>query len=326
MKQVQLGIAGLGWWGQRLVRSVQGKSDSVRFLAAAVADVTKRADVAAELGLELTASLESLLRDPRLDGVVIATPHSLHPEQVELAAAAGKHVFCEKPLALTARDAERAIAACARYGVTLAVGHNRRFARNIAALFDTVRSESLGKLLHIEGQWSNENTTRADFAAWRSSPLESPGAAMTGTGIHALDIMTALFGKADVVRVHQRTHSAAGVPVRDALSVLLEFGGGVSGLLATIRPTARFWRIHVFGLEGSVEARGDTELRVYRRDAPPTVTHFGESDTLRTELEMFAASCRGLAASPVTADQLVNCAAALQDIVSRMNMGEIRHG
>lgn len=326
MKQVQLGIAGLGWWGQRLVRSVQGKSDSVRFLAAAVAEPAKRADVASELGLELTASLESLLRDPRLDGVVIATPHSLHPEQVELAAASGKHVFCEKPLALTAGDAERAIAACARHGVKLAVGHNRRFARNVSALFDTVRSGTLGKLLHIEGQWSNENTTRADFAGWRNSPLESPGAAMTGTGIHALDIMTALFGKADVVRVHQRTHSAPGEPVRDALSVLLEFEGGISGLLATIRPTPRFWRIHVFGLDGSVEARGDTELRLYRRDAPPTITQFGETDTLRSELEAFAGTCRGLADYPVTADQLVNCAAALEDIVARMGAGEVRHG
>jgi predicted dehydrogenase len=323
---MQLGIAGLGWWGQRLVRSVQGRSGKVRFLAAAVSEPAKREGVAAELGLHLTCSLESLLLHPHLDGVVIATPHSLHREQVELAAAAGKHVFCEKPLALTAADAELAIAACARHGVKLAIGHNRRFARNVAALFELVRSGSLGKLLHIEGQWSNENTTRSDFAAWRSSPLESAGAAMTGTGIHALDIMTALFGRADVIRVHRRTHSEAGEPVRDALSVLMEFDGGVSGLLTTIRPTPRFWRIHVFGMEGSVEARGDTELRVYRRNAPPTVTQFDETDTLRDELEAFAATCCGLGDYPVTADQLVHCAAALQDIVARLDSEEVRHG
>ena len=326
MKQVQLGIAGLGWWGQRLVRSVQGKSDRVRFVAAAVAEPAKRADLAAELGLELTSSVASLVRDPRLDGIVIATPHSLHREQVELAAAAGKHVFCEKPLALTASDAQRAIAACASRGVKLAVGHNRRFAANVAALFEVVRSGELGKLLHIEGHWSNENTTRPDFGAWRNSPLETPGAGMTGTGIHALDIMTALFGKADVLRVHHRTHSAPGEPVRDALSVLLGFEGGVSGLLATIRPTPRFWRIHVFGLEGSVEARGDTELRVYRRNAPSEIMQLPETDTLRRELEAFAGSCRGVADYPVTADQLVNCAAALEGIVARMSNGENRHG
>ncbi|ROZ78399.1 gfo/Idh/MocA family oxidoreductase [Ramlibacter sp. WS9] len=234
-------------------------------------------------------------------------------------------MFCEKPLALTADDAQRAIAACAAHGVQLAVGHNRRFAANVASLFDIVRSGELGKLLHIEGHWSNENTTRSDFGAWRASPLESPGAGMTGTGIHALDIMTALFGKADVVRVHHSSHSAPGESVRDALSVLLEFEGGVSGLLATIRPTPRFWRIHVFGLDGSVEARGDTELRVYRRGVPPEVMQLPPTDTLRRELETFAESCLGLADYPVTADHLVNCACALEGIVARMDNEEPRH-
>lgn len=321
-----LGIAGLGWWGQRLVRSVQGKSDAVRFVAAAVSDPAKRADVAKELDLELIDSFETLVRDSRIDGVVIATPHSLHPKQVELAAAAGKQVFCEKPLALTAADAQRAIAACSKHGVTLAVGHNRRFAPNVRSLIETVRSGELGKLLHIEGHWSNENTTRPDFGAWRASPLESPGAGMTGTGIHALDIMTALFGKAAVVRVQYRAHSAAGQPARDALSVLMEFGGGVSGVLTTIRPTPRFWRIHVFGLEGSVEARGDTELRLYRRDAAPLITQFDETDTLRSELEAFAHSCSGLAPYPVTGEQMVHCAGALESIVDQLRTREIQHG
>lgn len=321
-----LGIAGLGWWGQRLVRSVQGKSDAVRFVAGAVSNPAKRADVARELDLELTDSFETLVRDSRIDGVVIATPHSLHPEQVELAAAAGKQVFCEKPLALTAADAQRAVAACAKHGVTLAVGHNRRFAPNVKSLIETVRSGELGRLLHIEGHWSNENTTRPDFGAWRASPLESPGAGMTGTGIHALDIMTALFGRANVVRVQYRAHSSAGQAARDALSVLLEFGGGVSGMLTTIRPTPRFWRIHVFGLEGSVEARGDTELRLYRRDQAPIVTRFREIDTLRSELEAFAHGCSGLARYPVTAEQMIHCAGALEGIVEQLRTREIQHG
>ena len=321
-----LGIAGLGWWGQRLVRSVQGKSDTVRFIAAAVSDPGKRADVARELGLELTDSFEALIRNSRIDGVVIATPHSLHPEQVERAAAAGKQVFCEKPLALTVADAQRAIAACSQHGVTLAVGHNRRFVPNVMGLIETVRSGELGKLLHIEGHWSNENSTHPDFGAWRASPLESPGAGMTGTGIHALDIMTALFGKADVVRVQYRAHASAKQAARDALSVLLEFGDGVSGVLTTIRPTPRFWRIHVFGLEGSVEARGDTELRLYRRDEAPLLTQFGETDTLRSELEAFAHSCIGLAPYPVTAEEMVHCAGALEGIVEQLRSQEIQHG
>lgn len=325
MKPLQLGIAGLGWWGQRLVRSVQGKSPTVRFVAAAVGDPAKRAEVAGELGLALADSIDALLADPRLDGIVIATPHSLHVEQVSLAAAAGKHVFCEKPLALNARDAERAIAACACHGVTLAVGHNRRFAPNVAGLFDIASSGRLGKLLHVEGHWSNDNTTRADFGAWRTSPLETPGAGMTGTGIHALDILTALCGKASVIRVLHQVRTQAPPVVGDALSVLLEFQGGVSGLLATVRPTPRFWRIHAFGLDGSVEARGDTELRLYGRDGRPAITQCLPTDTLRKELEAFAQACRGLAPYPVSTEQLMNCAAGLEDIVAHMGPAKDSH-
>jgi predicted dehydrogenase len=322
---MNLGIVGLGWWGQRLVRAVQGRSEKVRFTAAAVADPSKRQDVAQELGLQLTSSYASLLADAGIDGVVIATPHSMHAEQVELAAAARKHVFCEKPLALTASDAQRAVRACERHGVTLAVGHNRRFAPNMAELVETVKAGHLGKVLHIEGQWSNENTARADFGAWRSSPGESPGAGMTGTGIHVLDIMTSLFGKPQIVQINRRVHSAGDEPTLDALSVLMEFDGGVSGLLATVRSTPRFWRVHVFGLEGSAEARGDTELRLYRRDAPPEIRHYPETDTLHRELEAFADASTGRAPYPVTAQHLVDCASALQDIVARMTPAKGQH-
>ena len=323
---MKLGIAGLGWWGQRLVRSVHLRSAKVRFIAAAVAEPGKRADIAKELDLRLTDSFDSLLADPDIHGIVIATPHSLHVQQVECAAAAGKHVFCEKPLALTAGEAERAIGACTTHGVTLAVGHNRRFAPNMIGLAETVKSGRLGKLLHIEGHWSNENTTRADFGAWRNSPPESLGAGMTGTGIHALDIMTCLFGEARIVRVNRRMHSGEGQPARDVLSVLMEFAGGASGLFATVRPTPRFWRIHVFGLDGSAEARGDTELRIYHRDGPAEVRHFPETDTLRNELEAFADSCHRLAPYPVTPEQLVHCARALESILARMQPSEAQHG
>ena len=322
---MNLGIAGLGWWGQRLVRSVQGRSDKVRFTAAAVAEPAKRKEVARELGLELTSSLDSLLTDPNLHGVVIATPHSLHAKQVERAAAARKHVFCEKPLALTASEAHRAIRACTHHRVTLGVGHNRRFAPNIVAFTEIVKSGRLGKLLHIEGHWSNENTTRPDFGAWRASPLESPGAGIMDTGIHVLDIMTSLFGRAQIVKINHRAHSSDTQPTLSALSVLMEFAGGVSGLLATVRSTPRFWRVHAFGLEGSVEARGDTELRVYGRDRPAEVQHFPETDTLRRELEAFADTCNGLGSYPVTHQHLVDCAATLEDIVARMTSTEGTH-
>ena len=188
-------------------------------------------------------------------------------------------MFCEKPLALSVADARDAIDACRRGGVTLAVGHNRRFAPNIIELTNIVRGGSLGKLLHVEAHWSNDNTTRADFGSWRSSPSESPGASMTGTGVHALDVMTSLFGRASLVRTQYCEHHSDDASVLDSLSALMEFEAGVSGLLTTIRSTPRYWRAHVFGINGSVEARGDQELRslpewIRTRSTPSSCTRY----------------------------------------------------
>jgi len=112
-------IAGLGWWGRTLVESVQGANRDIRFTRACTATPEKAADYCARHGIRLAASYDALLADPEVDAVVLATPNSLHAGQIGLAAAAGKHVFVEKPFALSAADARSALAA-ARRAATIA--------------------------------------------------------------------------------------------------------------------------------------------------------------------------------------------------------------
>ena len=109
---INAGIVGLGWWGKVLVGSVQGKSDNIRFSHGATRTRAKAEEYAGEQGFDLVDTYEELLALEDLDAVVLATPHSKHREQIEAAAAAGKHVFVEKPITLTKADAEAAIAAC----------------------------------------------------------------------------------------------------------------------------------------------------------------------------------------------------------------------
>src|SRR5579875_2767118 len=115
-------IVGLGRWGRTLVAAAQGKSDKLRFARAVSRDPAQHRAFAAEYRLELVPQLEPVLADPHIDAVVLATPHSLHCDQIIAAAAAGKAVFCEKPLCLTRADAARAIAACEKAGVVLGTG------------------------------------------------------------------------------------------------------------------------------------------------------------------------------------------------------------
>src|ERR1051325_1122572 len=125
---INAAIAGLGWWGKTLVESVQNTSDSIRFVAGATRTVTPEVKSFAESqNFNLAESFEALLTDPKVQAVVLATPHSLHGPQVIAAAKAGKHVFCEKPFTLSKESADAAAEAVRKAGVALGLGYNRRF-------------------------------------------------------------------------------------------------------------------------------------------------------------------------------------------------------
>jgi len=125
---IKAAMVGMGWWGKTLVESVQGTSPDLQFVAGVARTPTDdiRAFAAAQ-HLTLHTSYAQALADPQVQAVVLATPHSLHAPQVIAAAQAGKHVFCEKPFALTKAEAQAAVAATTKAKVTLGLGYNRRF-------------------------------------------------------------------------------------------------------------------------------------------------------------------------------------------------------
>jgi len=124
---IRAAIVGLGRWGQNLVASVQGRSEAIRFTAGATRTPEKAGAFADAHGFPLHESYEKLLAAPAIDAVVLATPHTLHAAQIVAAAKARKHVFAEKPFALSLPDAKAAVRACAENKVTLAIGYNWRF-------------------------------------------------------------------------------------------------------------------------------------------------------------------------------------------------------
>src|SRR5687767_6521690 len=123
---IDAAIIGLGRWGKGIVQSVQGKSARLRFIRGVSKEPDDVRDFAATHGFALSTEFADVVADPRIQAVVLATPHSLHVDQIVAAAAAGKPVWCEKPLALTLTQAERAVAACRTAGTVLALGNNKR--------------------------------------------------------------------------------------------------------------------------------------------------------------------------------------------------------
>ena len=137
---IRAAIVGLGWWGKTLVESAVN-SDAICFVAGATRTVTPEVEAFANKnGFRLMANYEAVLADRDIDAVILATPHSMHGAQVVAAAAAKKHVFCEKPFTLTKREAENAVAAVRKAGGTLALGYNRRMHPEMNNLREMIRT------------------------------------------------------------------------------------------------------------------------------------------------------------------------------------------
>jgi predicted dehydrogenase len=321
---INAAICGLGRWGQALVIAVQGKSERIRFIRGVVRDPAEARDFASRHGLALTSTLAASASDPEVDAVFLATPHSLHVEQVIEVAAAGKPVWCEKPLALTRGGAERAVAACRDGGVPLGCGYNRRCFASMRELKRIVDGGTLGDIFHVEGHFSNEYSTRVLPHSWRDNPAESPALGMTGCGLHVLDALVNLAGP--VRQVHAKACAPKLPPdPRDAVAVLMEFASGATGLMATVRATVPFWRVHVFGTQGDAEARGEGSLRVGYIGAPVTEHTFEPVDSLRALAESFADAAEGRAPFLISPRQLIDVAAAFEAVIKSLDSGAPVH-
>lgn len=307
---INAAIVGLGRWGKILVNSVQGKSDKLCFSQCVVRNPESAREFASQQGLEVSTDYERTLRDDRIQAVVLATPHSLHMQQIIAAAAAGKSVFCEKPLALTKADALRAVEACTKAGVPMGLGHDKRFSPSMRELERVVSSGGLGEILHIEGHFSNESTRRY-HTGWRGSTEDSPGAGLTATGIHILDSFVNLAGPVQSAHAHLVTRLPDPSPV-DTLSVFIRFTNDVTGVLCGVRTTPQFWRVHVFGKNGSAEAIEGAGFVLRETDTPPRISNFEPVDTRRLELEAFADAIAGRAPYPITPQQMIDGVAALE--------------
>lgn len=314
---VKAAIIGLGWWGRNIVNSVQGKTERIHFVRGISKEPDAARDLAQQHGFQLSTDLEDALNDPGIQAVVLATPHSLHADQIVAASKAGKHVFCEKPLSLKRADALRAVEACRKANVVLGVGTNKRFWPAMPALKRVVESGRLGQILHVEAHYSNENSG-AHFSAWRELPTESPGGGMTGSGLHVLDALVNLAGPVRRVRA-QLTRMKPGPDPYDTVSVMYQFVSGVSGTLAAVRATPFYWRVHVFGRNGSAEALGETELVVRLAGAKPARETFEPVDALRAEFDAFADAVDGRAPFPIPMAQMVDVVAAFEATVDALD-------
>ncbi len=338
---INAAIIGLGWWGKTLVEAVQGTSDVIQFVAAASRRPSEdHTRFAAAQHLTLHPSYEAVLADPQVTAVVLATPHSLHSAQVIAAARAGKHVFCEKPFALTRADAEAAVHATQAAHVTLGLGYNRRFHPEMTRLRDQIRSGALGTILHVEATMTFPNGLFLTPDAWRADKHETPCGALTPMGVHAIDGMIDLCGP--IAQVYcQSFRRVVAVDADDTTSMLFRMQEGMSGYLGTMTATGPGFSFTVFGSQGSVRLEGMTHV-AGASSQERRMTLFGrcvfqpikgaaviweaaQLDVTRACLEAFAQAALGGPAFPIPLDEMIHGAAVTEAVVRSAESGQIVH-
>jgi predicted dehydrogenase len=314
-------IYGAGHWGTRLIESVQGKSAKIEFVTAVTRDPAGKRALADRFRLALTANYADVLADPDIDAVVLCTPHSQHATDVIAAAKAGKHVFCEKPFTLTRADAEAAIAACKAAGITLQVGFNRRYAPAFVDMKRRIDAGEIGKVRHLEGQFSGPPSYQIKPDNWRSNQIESPGGSMTARGVHVIDSMVHIAGLIDTVFAFSERLQLA-IDVDDTTACLLRFAGGVTGTLATLHATSSFYRIHVFGSKGALEMRGETELLASDLKGNVQRSAYDTADKERAVLEAFADGVASGVKFVIAPEQIVNNVAVMEAVAASARSGK----
>ena len=316
---INAAVIGLGRWGRSIVESVQGKSRRLRFVRGVDSNPDAVSDFARTNRLTLSPGFADVLGDPGIDAVFLATPHSQHVEQVEAAAAAGKAVWCEKPLALSRREAERALAACSKAGVPFALGNNKRCFPAMRELKTLVANGALGNVLHVDGHFTNEHSTRVT-GGWRDDPNEAPGGGMTGAGLHVIDALINLAGP--IATVDAKFFSRKPPPdPRDVAAAFVQFASGATGQVATVRAGPMFWRVHVFGTGGWAEARGETTLTVAPIGQSPVTRELPATDSLAVLIEAFAETIETGAPFPVSTGEMLDVVGAFEAAIQSMRTG-----
>ena len=318
---IRIGIIGLGWWGKQIVACLAA---SPRFKVVAGCDVDHNtiAPFAASNGFDLVVDYRDLLKRNDVDAVAVVTPHLLHEEMAIAALAAGKQVFCEKPLGLTAASAERILVASATAGGVLGVGHERRYEPAMEEMRRLFDSGALGRLLYIDANVSHSNFRKMDPSNWRRDPKQAPAGAWTALGIHLGDMFVSLAGQP--ARVAARTASQIfPAPSEDFVSAEIDFAGSARGRITCLSTPPFYGRFTLVCDQGWVEVQEGGNVD---KGIPSSFVHcaadgsrqrrsYHDVNTVRLNFEAWADAIEGRAPYRFTTDQLLSNIRILDAVV-----------
>lgn len=283
---IRVGVLGCAHYSHaRAYASVVQRLDDCDLVAVADFSAAVAQALAAELGVP-PLEPEALVAGDGLDGVIVCSSNERHLDAVRLAAGAGLHVFCEKPLATTIEDGRAAITACEQAGVQLQVALVSRFDPLLVDVRDRVRRGDIGDVRVICGQSPGQVPPRKavngrpdETVQWFVDPARSGGGAVMDHSVHVVDAIRFVTGlEVESVAMEMGSLLDEELAVEDCASMLLTLEGGVAAYVdpSWVNPKGTDWILRVVGSDGIVSMDDVKQcLPVIRRDRTVSLAAYG---------------------------------------------------
>ena len=322
---INVGLVGYGWWGKTIARQLK---NSKLISLAGVAEISSQ--IRSEMlqdpvlhNVQIHGGVDELFAQKGLDAVILCSPHLEHAAQILSAAKKGLHVFCEKPLCLNLKDAELAISVCREHNLVLGIGHERRFEPEIIRLRQMISEGTLGEILQIEANFSQDKFFALPKNNWRLSNAFAPVGPLTATGIHLVDLSIALLGPCEQLWARLAT-LGSDFENGDTLGIMMGFKNGANAMISAVLATPFEGRFAVYGSKGWVEIRDRTHpenptgwnITTVLRGAEPQTRFAPAHPTVLSNLEAFALAVKGITAYPVSAAEMLANVAALEAVMA----------
>jgi predicted dehydrogenase len=322
--KVRLASIGLGRWARVLARGAQ-RGTVIELASCFSRSEESRSKFQEEFGVpRATSSLDELLADPEIEGVLVTTPNDSHKSVILECLDAGKAVYTDKPIAHTMEDAGQIARAATASGRPFAVGHSARRLGGHRAMKQWIDTGKIGRVSLAEANFSNERGLELTTETWRWFADKSPGGAMIQLGVHHADNLQYLLGPVKAVSAHaRRLYTKSEVP--DAIMSILEFESGPLGYLGTGWASPGVYQLRLQGTEANlfydldfnnwdeshlVDSKSTLVSQAYRESVRPPVD-MPQTDMFREQLDEFALAVRGEAEIEVGALEAIRALAVV---------------
>jgi len=238
---------GIGWWSDVLADAAGRTGGRVQIISCFTRSEDKRRAFADKYDCRPAESLDDILGDAELDGIINTTPNHVHLETTRAAAQAGKHVFLDKPIANTIGEAQAITQACKDAGVVLALGYQRRREGHFRWIKDRIDAGDFGKMVQAEANISRDRAGKFKLGHWRYTAEGMPGGVMLQIGLHYVDVLMLLMGPVKTVSGMASQLELPGDNPDVGTLIMTHDNGAVSSLSTSYASASEYYLMNIYG-------------------------------------------------------------------------------